>query len=206
MCCPSSPLKRLWKSTLVHYLQLGQWHLFKSKFSISCLKIFESVSCFWGFLWATGIWVISPNSILVPLTVLSTHLSEVISFHVLRQDAMFPALHFLFDILISSSFFLTCGYSVLAFLLWFLVVILAVGLIPLALLFPVTLMVRFRLTLHVLRSSSWCLPAPVQKGRLDFILWRFMRGSWNSTTRSEWLSWNCKPHFVSCRYFFELLW
>ena len=39
---------------------------------------------------------------------LSTHLSEVISFHLLRQDAMLPALNFLFDILIDSSVFLTC--------------------------------------------------------------------------------------------------
>ena len=38
---------------------------------------------------------------------LSTHLSEVIYFHLLRQDAMFPAFNFLFDILIYSSMFLT---------------------------------------------------------------------------------------------------
>ena len=55
-----------------------------------------------------------------PLTVLSTHLSEVISFHLLRQDAMFPAFNFLFDILISSSTFLICvsqcaGISALLF-------------------------------------------------------------------------------------------
>ena len=36
-----------------------------------------------------------------------THLSEVISFHLLRQVAIFPALNFLFDILIYSSIFLT---------------------------------------------------------------------------------------------------
>ena len=51
---------------------------------------------------------------------LSTHLSQVISFHVLRQDAMFPALYFLFDILISPTIFLTCvsqcaGVSALLF-------------------------------------------------------------------------------------------
>ena len=50
---------------------------------------------------------------------LSTHLSEVISFHFLRQYAIFPALNFLFDILISSSIFLPVCHSVLAFLLWF---------------------------------------------------------------------------------------
>ena len=43
----------------------------------------------------------------MPLTVLSTHLSEVIPFHFLRCDAMFPALNFLFDILIYSLIFLT---------------------------------------------------------------------------------------------------
>ena len=37
----------------------------------------------------------------------TTHLSEVISFHLLRQVVMFPALNFLFDILIDSSIFLT---------------------------------------------------------------------------------------------------
>ena len=75
---------------------------FLSKFSISSLKIFESLSCFWDFYWARGIWVISSNSIFTPLTVLSTNLSEVISFHFLGLNTIFPALNFLFDILIDS--------------------------------------------------------------------------------------------------------
>ena len=79
--------------------------------------------------------MISWNSIFVPLTVLITHLSELIFFCLLRQDAMFPSLDFLFDILINSSIFLTCH------------------------------------SIHVPRSSSWCPLAPVQKRRLDFLLW-----------------------------------
>ena len=79
--------------------------------------------------------MISWNSIFVPLTVLITHLSELIFFCLLRQDAMFPSLDFLFDILINSSIFLTYH------------------------------------SIHVPRSSSWCPLAPVQKRRLDFLLW-----------------------------------
>ena len=119
MCCPSCPLERLWKCTLVHCLQLGQLHLFKVNF-LFLVKKYLNLFCFLGFLWAREIWFISSNSIFAPLAVLSTYLSEVISFHLLRQDAMFPALNFLFDILIYSSIFLTCvsqsaGLSALGF-------------------------------------------------------------------------------------------
>ena len=46
---------------------------------------------FWGFLSSS-------------LTVLSIHFSDVISFYLLRQDALFPAFNFLFDILIDFSY------------------------------------------------------------------------------------------------------
>ena len=179
---------------------------FWSEFSISCLKISKFLSFFWGCPWAKGIWLISSSSIFAPIIVLSTHSSEEISFHLLRQDAMFTACNFLFDVLLDSWIFLPVCHSVLAFLLWFVIVILVFRLVPLALLFSLILMVWVRLTLHVLRSSSWCRLASAQKRRLDFILWRFMRGNWYGTTKSNWLLWNCKPRLVSFRYIFNLLW
>ena len=32
VCCPSFSLERLWKCTLVHYVELGQLHLLKANF------------------------------------------------------------------------------------------------------------------------------------------------------------------------------
>ena len=44
----------------------------------------------------------------MPVTVLSIHFAEAFFFYLLRQDAIFPALNFLFDISIDSSIFLSC--------------------------------------------------------------------------------------------------
>ena len=95
--------------------------------------------------------MIYPNSIFVPLTVHSIHLSEVFSFHLLRQDGMCPALKLSFDVPKDS---LTSLTSVSEYAGIFAVLILGVRLVQLVLLLSVTLMLRVRLTLHVPLSSS----------------------------------------------------
>ena len=61
--------------------------------------------------------MIYSNPIFAPLTVFSIHLSDLISFHLLKQDAMCPALKLSYDSLEDSLISLTCKMVLLALLL-----------------------------------------------------------------------------------------
>ena len=87
VCCPFSFLEKMRNFTRRRSLQLEELHLFNVIFYFLLKNTFNFV-----FSFERGIWVISTNSIFVPVKVLSTHLTVVICFHLLNQDAKFSAL------------------------------------------------------------------------------------------------------------------